>query len=190
MKTILREGSLGNVSPQQNRGKHDNRPSKIGNHIWEMVTEHWDMFPSKNSHYGRSKSKMNYFDDTTLTVMKMYKKVDYEIHKRKLMKYNSFKKEYIEKVKPTANEEDTDTLVSEFDYIQNLAVPKLNVTSQFYKRLFCVYVFNIHPWLSKLLSVNITHLFPVRGHSHNQNDRNFGLYSQFLKKIECIEHPD
>ncbi|KAJ8893809.1 hypothetical protein PR048_006410 [Dryococelus australis] len=132
MKTVLGEVNLGNVSPQENMGKHDNRPSKIGNHIWEMVREHWDMFPSKNSHYGRTKSERKYFDDPTLNVMKMYKsfqffceqsrysfrlprtdvcdfcqeskhilnnypcdsrKVDYKIHKRKIMKYNSLKKQ-------------------------------------------------------------------------------------------------
>ncbi|KAJ8884546.1 hypothetical protein PR048_016403 [Dryococelus australis] len=158
MKTVLRKVNLGNVSPQENRRKHDNRPSKIGNRIWEMVTEHWDMFPFKNSHYGRFQYETKYFDEPTLNVVKMYKsfqqnffdktgstlamkystyhrffsfrlprtdvcdffqeskfvlninpcvsrKVDYEIYKSKIMKYNSLKKEFIEKVKLTANEE-------------------------------------------------------------------------------------
>lgn len=36
------------------------------------------------------------------------------------------------------------TFILEFDFGQNLPLPKLNVTSQFYKRLLWVYVFNIY----------------------------------------------
>ncbi|KAJ8891839.1 hypothetical protein PR048_004393 [Dryococelus australis] len=108
-------------------------------------------------------------------------KVDYEIHQRKKKKkYNYLKKKYIEKVKLTANEEDRDTLVLEFDYSQNLAVSKLNNIT----------VVKFFAWLSKLLFVNTIHIFPVRGHYHNQSNRNFSLYDLVLKKIECIEHPD
>lgn len=32
----------------------------------------------------------------------------------------------------------------EFDYSQNLPLPKLNVTSQFYRRLLWIYLFNVH----------------------------------------------
>ncbi|KAJ8868286.1 hypothetical protein PR048_029802 [Dryococelus australis] len=43
-------------------------------------------------------------------------------------------------------------------------------------------------WLSKLLSVNIMYIFPVRGHSYIHNDLNLCLYGQYLQKIEYIEH--
>lgn len=44
-------------------------------------------------------------------------------------------------------------------------------------------------WLSKLYKVQIEHIFPVRGHSYNQCDRNFGLYGAWKKKTENIETP-
>ncbi|KAJ8887593.1 hypothetical protein PR048_013810 [Dryococelus australis] len=276
MKTVLREVNLGNVSPQENRGKHDNRPSNIGNHIWEMVTEHSDIFTSKNSHYVRSKSESKYFDDPTLNVMKMYKSFQQYFFDKTgsilAMKYSTYHRFFREQscysfrlprtyVCDFCQESKLILNINypcdsrKFDYSQNLAVSKLNVTSQFYQRLLWLYVFIIHchnndsssfdcflenegqnnpnsvclflydfikkkmeqmknikklvllsdscggqnknikvvkfcAWLSKLLSVNIIHIFPVRGHSYNQNDRNFGLYCQVMKKIECIENPD
>lgn len=42
------------------------------------------------------------------------------------------------------NNPDTETPVLEFDYAQNLPIPKLNITSQFYKRLLWLFNFNIH----------------------------------------------
>ncbi|KAG8285295.1 hypothetical protein J6590_083143 [Homalodisca vitripennis] len=42
-------------------------------------------------------------------------------------------------------------------------------------------------WLSKTLKVAITHLYPVRGHSFGQCDRNFGIMKSSIKKKETIE---
>lgn len=42
-------------------------------------------------------------------------------------------------------------------------------------------------WLSKNLSIPIEHIFPVRGHSFNQCDRNFGMYGPILKRKDNIE---
>lgn len=58
-------------------------------------------------------------------------------------------------------------------------------------------------WLSRVYSVEVLHLFPVRGHSFGQCDRNFGLLRKKIKNIEtmttakpyltamveCREHP-
>lgn len=41
-------------------------------------------------------------------------------------------------------------------------------------------------FLANLLKIQITHLFPIRGHSYGQNDRNFGVYAKKLKNIETI----
>ena len=132
-------------------------------------------------------------------------------------------------------------LCCEFDYAQNLALPKIPVNEQFYKRLLWLYLFNVHVYgseqsymysilegstkkgantvcsflhhaiqqefdnshhkkivlfsgacggqnknytvfaylltLSMQLDVDIWHVFPVRGHSCCQCDRNFGMYS-------------
>jgi len=38
--------------------------------------------------------------------------------------------------------------------------------------------------------MNITHVFPVRGHSYCQCDFNFGLYSRAVKKMESVETVD
>lgn len=148
-----------------------------------------------------------------------------------------------------------ETVAVEFDYGQNLPLPKLNVTDQFYKRLLWLNIFNIHvynddksfmyyfletqskknpnsvcsmlndafmklkqqypqmkrlcllsdscgaqnknftvmaylSWLSYTWNISIYHLFPVRGHSYSQCDRNFGLYSKTLKRVETIQTVD
>lgn len=46
---------------------------------------------------------------------------------------------------------------------------------------------NFLSWLSKQLNVEIRHIFPVRGHCYCVGDRNFGSYSQIVKKTEVIE---
>ena len=38
--------------------------------------------------------------------------------------------------------------------------------------------------------IKITHIFPARGHSYCQCDRNFGLYSRQVKQTETIETAD
>lgn len=146
-----------------------------------------------------------------------------------------------------------EVLLCEFDYGQNLPLPKIPVCDQFYKRLFGLNIFNIHvfndnnqrsymfPSLEGLfkkggnttsncllyviekefqlsyynkvylfsdscggqnknyllfsvllllavhLQVEINHLYPVRGHSYCQCDRNFGMYGSKKKKVETIE---
>lgn len=141
-------------------------------------------------------------------------------------------------------------LILEFDYAQNLPLPKIPVTEQFYRRLLWLHLFNIHvhntersymfpmlegfskkgantvsnclfyvikeeckiscvnklvllsdacggqnrnytvfsffSLLSEELQIEIEHVFPVRGHSYCQCDRNFGLYGQ-KKRKEVIE---
>lgn len=173
-------------------------------------------------------------------------KVPYQIHQRKYKKRQELRKDFIEKAKT-----DPVYLVCEFDYAQNYAVPKLNVNSQFYKRLLWLYAFNIHvfnndesyfycfmetqsdknsnsvvsflyeclkqnlqifkevktvvllsdsaggqnrnstmvkfcSWFSKVFGVEVLQLFPVRGHSFSQCDRNFGLVRSKIKKTEVI----
>lgn len=169
-------------------------------------------------------------------------KSDYILHSKKVKSYMSMKKEYIRNAKDSE-----ELLVIEFYYAQNLPLPKLNVTSQFYKRLLWFYNFNIHVhndnsshmytylegeakkgaesvisflydflskkvqemkhlktivflsdacggqkknllmtyfglWFAKKSSVDILHLYPVRGHSFCQCDRNFGVYKNAIKK--------
>lgn len=45
---------------------------------------------------------------------------------------------------------------------------------------FCTYI-------SKQLKIPIRHVFPVRCHSYNVCDRNFGLYGRLLNKKECAK---
>lgn len=44
--------------------------------------------------------------------------------------------------------------------------------------------------LSKKLQTEIQHLYPVKGHSYCQCDRNFGMYGQKKTMIEAIETED
>lgn len=144
----------------------------------------------------------------------------------------------------------------EFDFGQNLPLPKIPVSEQFYKRLLWLHIFNVHVFnshnrsymftfmegfckkggntvcnlvfdaikreiaiegcfdkiylfsdscggqnknhytlaffslLSKYLQLEIQHLFPVRGHSYCQCDRNFGMYGQRKAHKEVIETAD
>ncbi|XP_043464094.1 uncharacterized protein LOC122507356 [Leptopilina heterotoma] len=179
-------------------------------------------------------------------------KHQYLIHQEKTRVYNFEKKKYLDDLK---NDLAKDVLIIEFDYAQNLPLPKLNVTSQFYKRLLWLYNFNVHchndgsssfycfleteakkdsntvcsflyhfikkkledfptikkivfysdscggqnkninvvmfcTWLASSLNIIIEHIFPVRGHSYNQCDRNFGKYSKILKNHETVENVD
>lgn len=46
------------------------------------------------------------------------------------------------------------------------------------------------PLLSRKLQIEITHLYPVRGHFYCSYDRNFGMYGKnkkIMKKIETVE---
>lgn len=175
-------------------------------------------------------------------------KTTYALHKRRVEAYKEIKQHYIRK----SQEAGSTVLLLEFDYAQNLPLPKLSVTSQFYKRLLWMFLFNIHchndgtstfyyfletegkkdpssvcsflhdfllykikeetfkpteivllsdaaggqnknsvvvaycSWVAMTFNVPVFHIFPVRGHSYNQCDRNFGLYSKTLKKIENV----
>lgn len=176
-------------------------------------------------------------------------RLDYSVHKKKADAYLKMKNEYLK----TAKESD-EVLVLEFDYAQNLALPKLTVTSQFYKRLLWLFLFCVHvhndgssfmytflesqckkgantvasfvfdcinkkiedfpnikkivllsdaaggqnknqtllrfcSYLSKSYNVEVLQIFPVRGHSFGQCDRDFGVIRNALRKLENIEVP-
>lgn len=168
------------------------------------------------------------------------------LHKKKVESHKKVKHEILEKSKQV----DSSVLVLEFDYGQNLPLPKLSVNSQFYKRLLWLNIFNVHchndgsstmycypeteskknpdsvvsclydfiknkltdksvteivllsdnaggqnknisvvrfcTFLAQKLGVEVMHLFPVRGHSYSQNDRNFGIYSKPMKSVQNI----
>lgn len=77
-------------------------------------------------------------------------KAAYLDHLKKVQEYKNLKKMYIPDSKKsgdkTAFDEKIydDHLVLEFDYAQNLTLPKLNINSHYYKRILNQYVFNIH----------------------------------------------
>lgn len=54
------------------RGKHDNCPNKISQDVYNMIKEHWAIFPSKKSHYGRA-SERRYFEIPDLSILKLYR---------------------------------------------------------------------------------------------------------------------
>lgn len=186
-------------------------------------------------------------------------KTVYESHLKKVKEYNELRKKYIfeknDKNKSDKEKVYQDTLVLEFDYAQNLTLPKLNINSNYYKRVLNLYVFNIHCFndnhskmytylesdgkkdsnsvcsfldnfikiklsenqnfkkiilfsdsaggqnknshvvkfctrLAQTYKTEITQVFPVRGHSYCQCDRNFGLYGKILKRKQRIESPE
>ena len=163
-------------------------------------------------------------------------------HKKKAADYFELKKKMLS---------EKNVLCLEFDYAQNLPMPKIPVSDQFFKRLMWLYNFNVHVHnteksymflspeglhkkggssvcnfvlyvierefdskkyskiylfsdacggqnrnymvvrffssLSAHLKTEIVYLYPVRGHSFNQCDRNFGMYTQKKKAAERIE---
>lgn len=49
-----------------------------------------------------------------------------------------------------------------------------------------IIIVSVCMWLSRMFNVTITHLFPVRGHSFGQCDRNFGIIKSAIKKEETV----
>lgn len=62
-------------------------------------------------------------------------KNEYTRHKADVKVYQTIKNEILKLCKTNESNDNHSILVVEFDYAQNLPLPKLNVTSQFYKRL-------------------------------------------------------
>ena len=169
-----------------------------------------------------------------------------ENHKKSIESYKILKKNMLS---------EKDVLCLEFDFGQNLPLPKIPVSDQFYKRLLWLHIFNVNVFgdhkrsymylfmegilkkgantvcnllfhsiqnelklnyynkiylfsdacggqnknylilcflslLSRKLELEITHVYPVRGHSYCSCDRNFGMYGQKKKKKETIETVD
>lgn len=225
----------------------------------------YQKFFSKNSEYSFRAPKTDVCDFCAKCLVKLQInpndecKVAYDDHLKKVKEYNELKKKYVfknqEKESAAHASIYDDTLVLEFDYAQNLTLPKLNINSHYYKRILNLYVFNIHcyndndskmfcflesdgkkdsnsvcsfledfvskklaensnykkvvffsdsaggqnknltvvkfcSWFSKKYNIEITHLYPVRGHSYCQCDRNFGTYGAILKKKEKVESPE
>lgn len=44
-------------------------------------------------------------------------------------------------------------------------------------------------WIARMYSVEITHMYPVRGHSFGQYDWNFVVIRNSLRKVETVTHP-
>lgn len=174
--------------------------------------------------------------------LKVEKNEDFIIHKKRVTEYQILKKNMLK---------EKDVLCCEFDFGQNLPLPKINVSDQFYRRLIWLHIFNVHFYnqdnsymfmfmegyfkkgantvcnfvshsilnefksqsynqififsdacggqnrnycmvgflslLSEHLQLEIHHLYPVRGHSYCQCDRNFGLYGKKKNKMQKIE---
>lgn len=297
----------------ERRGKHGNQWNKhLCSKILPRMTEHLSMFPATESHYTRNTTSRKYFQNPTLTLLKLFRlfKVYYHDKEKELLpiKYGTYVQYFKKKIHPkyafrkprvdrcdfcveyelklkadpanaslqrrltnhlekfsaykatkeylTKNvSKNPRTLTVEMDYGQNLPLPKLSNTSQFYKRLIWMFTFNIHSyedndsifytylesegpknsasvasylytflmeklrspafakkkeiiifsdaaggqnknmaiskflsWFAKKENKTIEQIFPVRGHSYNQCDRNFGLYGRVVKKRQEITH--
>lgn len=94
-------------------------------------------------------------------------KTEFKVHRKKIDAYKSLKESIIKKAR-----EDESVMALEFDYGQNLPLPKLAVTRQFYKRLLWMNVFNIHvtnvvhfigspKTKQKKIQIQFVHLFTI-----------------------------
>lgn len=68
-------------------------------------------------------------------------KVQYDILLKKFNAYKVIKNNYIA---PSEGIDKNNILVIEFDFAQNLPLPRLNCTSKFYKRSLWMFVFNVY----------------------------------------------
>ena len=274
--------------------------------LMKLIRKHCDSLPHHKSHYKLERTSLNYFDDSSLNLKKMYilfldfyaaetgddniplkektyinffnyninysftlprtdmcdfcyecqlldteNSEEYKKHVEEYKSYYELKNKYLAEKR---------ALCIEFDFAQNLPLPKLPVNKQYYSRLLWLFAFNVHIFdiynkennadkdtsyvyfllegfakkgsnsvinfvldailkefdpqkhdkiflfsdgcggqnknylflhffasLAKKLGVPIEHVFPVVGHSYNQCDRNFGLYSKKKKDLEAIE---
>lgn len=180
------------------RGIHDNHRTKLTDDLETLIQEHCRRIPHHESHYTREKTKLNYFDDSSITLHRLFDafieyytavtgktkkpldKTTYLIYfnhnvpfsfgtprtdvcnlcytykknpnnKNDLEEHKSLIKDYkIEKNSMLSTES---VLYLEFDFGQNLALPKLPVNEQFFCRLLWLYIFNIHVFQSENVSL-------------------------------------
>lgn len=295
IKTVQEKITKG-YSFADGRGHHGNQVVKLTEDVKALILAHCQSLPHHESHYSLEKTKLNYFNDSSITAQSLYisfldfyaaitgelsipidyttyfnyfnkhvnfsfgnprtdvcnlcytyeknqnKKEEFEEHQSQIKDYKAIKSKMMS---------EKSVLQCEFDFGQNLALPILPVNQQFFLRLLWIYIFNVHVFttnnsymfycleghmkkganavcnfveytLEKELQLNyfnkihlysdaaggqnrnyhslqffsvlsvkyqleIHHLFPVRGHSYCQCDRNFGLYGKKKKSRESIE---
>lgn len=193
-----------NTTLDDNRGKHDNHIQKLTDEVKTVIQSHCESLPHSESHYSRENSKLNYFDSSDLTLVKLYElfidyyasvtgkseipldfstyskyfnhsvnfsfkmprtdicnicsayevetidENQYTMHKRQVELYKELKK-LMMSVK--------NVLHLEFDFAQNLPLPKLAVNVQFFCRLLWLHVFNVHVHNNSNLKQIITKKF-------------------------------
>lgn len=71
-RTIQNKLKQGSLDFSEKRGKQANRPHKIDDTVWSYVKEHWSTLPSTPSHYSAKKSTPLYFDNSELTIKKLF----------------------------------------------------------------------------------------------------------------------
>ena len=61
-----------NQSLADNRGNHQNHSVRLTENIKTLIEQHCQSLPHSESHYSREDSKLNYFDDSSLTLHGLY----------------------------------------------------------------------------------------------------------------------
>lgn len=176
------------------RGIQENQPVKLTEDVKSLIQVHCRSIPHHESHYSREKTKLNYFDDSSITLRGMYRafieyygaitgetdvpidlstyanyfncyvpfsfgsprtdvcnlcatyeknqtnKEELDLHKLQIKQYKAMKSSMLST---------KSVLQLEFDFGQNLPLPKLPVNEQFFCRLLWLYIFNIHVFKSE-----------------------------------------
>ncbi|GFN85748.1 hypothetical protein PoB_001225400 [Plakobranchus ocellatus] len=86
IQTALKETGF---PPQDRRGKHQNRPSKLSGEQVERVIAHIQSFKGRSSHYSRNKSKRIYLPDE-LNITKMFELFQQQ-HPAETLSYESYR---------------------------------------------------------------------------------------------------
>lgn len=176
------------------RGLHGNHRTKLTDDLKALIQEHCQRIPHHESHYSREKTKLNYFDDSSITLHRLYiafveyyasvtgeldepiSEVTYAVYfnynvpfsfgtprtdvcnlcytyeknpsnKKELEEHKSLIEDY--KIEKKSMLSTKSVLHLEFDFGQNLALPKLPVNEQFFCRLLWLYIFNVHVFQSE-----------------------------------------
>ena len=111
-------------------------------------------FFRKNSDYSFRSPKTDVCDFCTKCSVKLSAdpddncRADHKDHSKKVKEYKELKQKYVfEQSADNIDEQKKiyeETLILEFDYAQNLTLPRLNINSHYYKRILNLYVFNIY----------------------------------------------
>ena len=115
---ILQWKIINGKSFDDGRGKHENH-FEFRQKTWDLLHEFIDKIPKSESHYSLAKTQKQYFDDTTISTIWLYKKFSKILTNNniKIISYTCFAKYYNQKFKIKFSKPQTDVCDICFEYL-------------------------------------------------------------------------